>query len=239
MIKVAVAGASGRMGSLVSELVMKESDMELVLAIDPSNVGKEVGNVVISPPEELERLLAEREPDVLVDFTRADACVENVKIAVLKGVKLVVGTTGFSDSQREEIRKTIDKSVPAVISPNFSVGVNIFWKLLDFLGKHLPDYDVEIIEAHHSKKKDAPSGTAIKAAEIIKRKTSRDVPVHSIRAGDIVGEHKVICAGHGEKIEIFHQALSRITFASGAIKAIRWVMDAPPGIHSMEEVLGI
>lgn len=258
MIKVAVAGAKGRMGSLVIKNVLEDADLELVAAFDVRGVGEPVtaGGVVIKHPSEMDAELKAKKPDVLVDFTNAAAAVENVKVAARNGVRLVVGTTGFSEEQMQEMRDAIEGSVPAVISPNFSIGVNVFWRLLAHAAEYLKDYDVEIVEAHHSAKKDAPSGTALRAARIIAERkglseesfvfgrkgfsprSSTEIGIHAVRAGDIVGEHTVIFARSGERIEITHRAHSREAFARGAVLAVKWVCKKQEsGIYSMEDVL--
>lgn len=258
MIKVAVAGARGRMGSLVIKNVLEDADLELVAAFDFRGVGEPVAaeGVVIKHPSEMDAELKAKKPDVLVDFTNAEAAVENVKIAARNGVRLVVGTTGFSEGQMREMREAIDGNVPAVISPNFSIGVNVFWRLLAHAAEYLRDYDVEIVEAHHSAKKDAPSGTALKAARIIAERkglseenfvfgrrglsprSHAEIGIHAVRAGDIVGEHTAIFARRGERIELTHRAHSREAFAQGAILAVKWVFEVQEsGVYSMEDVL--
>jgi 4-hydroxy-tetrahydrodipicolinate reductase len=259
MIRVAVAGAAGRMGRLIVQNVVNDDEMKLVQAFDIREIGKDagelagVGNVGVSitHASEMENML---DADVLIDFTIADAAVENIRIASSKGVKLVVGTTGFTEEHWKKIEEFC-KNVPAVISPNFSVGVNIFWKLVEFAVQFLKDYDIEILELHHKFKKDAPSGTALKAAEIIRKHVGEkklvfgregvcprgdEIGVFAIRGGDIVGEHTVFFIGMGERIEITHRALSRQAFASGAIKAAKWIANVDkPGIYGMNDVLGL
>jgi len=241
MIKVAVCGAAGRMGSLVAQNVLQEEDMNLVAAFDVKDAGRSIGNVRISEVGRIHDVLAKTKPDVLVDFTVASGAVENAKAAAEHGVNLVIGTTGFTPEQHREMCTAIGKKVAAVISPNFAVGVNVFWKLIGDAAKYLGDVDVEIVEAHHKRKKDAPSGTAKKAAEIVRASLGKEISVHSIRSGDIVGDHLVLFAGDGERLEIKHQAHSRQAFASGAIKAIRWVAGAKKGkgVFSMNDVLGL
>jgi 4-hydroxy-tetrahydrodipicolinate reductase len=255
VIKVAVTGAAGRMGTLIIDNVLKASDLKLVGAFDIKNIGKQVGDVKIMDVKYLDAALRELKPDVLIDFTVASGAVENVKIAARNKVNLVVGTTGFTDEQRKEMEQAIGKNVAAVISSNFSVGVNVFWKILEFAAVYLKDFDIEIIEAHHRFKKDAPSGTAKTSAEIILKALKKElaftygreglkergaeIGLHAIRAGDIVGEHTVLFAGDGERIEITHRAHSRQAFASGALKAARWVVTAEKGLHSYSKVLGL
>ncbi len=259
MIRVAVAGAAGRMGRLIVQNVVKDEELELVQAFDLREIGKDAGEVAgigrvgvpITHANDMEKVL---DSDVLVDFTTAEGAVENIRVASEKGVKLVVGTTGFTEEHWERIREYC-KRVPAVISPNFSVGVNIFWKLIEYAARFLKDYDVEILEIHHRFKKDAPSGTALKAAEIVKRVIGErrlvfgregvcprgdEIGVMAIRGGDVVGEHTVFFIGMGERIEITHRALSRQAFANGAIKAVKWIAKVDkPGIYGMNEVLGL
>ncbi len=261
MIKVGVAGALGRMGSLIVRNVIEDDELELAGAFDIRETGRDVGELAgtgrtgikIQDGREIENHLDDI--DVLVDFTVAESAVENIKKSAEKGVKLVVGTTGFTESQWREIERAVKNKVPAVISPNFSIGVNVFWKAVEFLAKYLADYDIEIIEAHHRFKKDAPSGTALKTAEVIKNvlgdleivhgrsgitgERGNEIGMHAIRAGDIVGDHTVMFGSIGERIEITHRAHSRQAFASGAIKAVKFVVDKPPGIYGMDNVLGL
>lgn len=254
MIKVAVTGALGRMGSLVIGEIKNSLDMELVAGFDIHGAGRPLlGNVFVSEAVDLEKVLARTKPDVLIDFTSASAAVGTVSSAASIGVDLVVGTTGFSESQLDQMKNAIEGRIAAVISPNFSIGVNVFWKLLAAAATTLKDYDIEIIEAHHNQKKDAPSGTALAAVEVLKSATGtsevvhgrkgmalrgKEIGVHAVRAGDIVGDHTVLFAGPGERLEIRHQAHSRSAFASGAIRAARWVVKADPGVYSMSDVLG-
>ncbi len=263
MIKIAVTGACGRMGGLIIENVLKSKDLKLVSAIDVTSIGKDIGevmrvgklNVVVEDANQIEAALERAKPDVLIDFTIASAAVKNVLAGARKKVALVVGTTGFTQEQRSLMENAIkDNNVAAVISPNFSIGVNVFWGLLAEAAKRLGDYDVEIIEAHHNQKKDAPSGTAMKAAEVISKTLGgrefvygrhgisprqKEIGIHAVRGGDIVGDHTVLFAGDGERIEIKHQAHSRQAFARGAVRAAAWVSTAKPGIYEMADVLGI
>ncbi|SDK26886.1 4-hydroxy-tetrahydrodipicolinate reductase [Methanoculleus thermophilus] len=252
MIKVVISGALGRMGTTIGRIVDESPDMELVGGIDIRE-GTLYGTQVV-PAEKLDELLKEKKPDVLIDFTIAAAAVENIKIAAQNNVALIVGTTGFSPEQRETIRTAIEGNVPAVISSNFSVGVNIFWKLVREAARELGDYDIEVTEAHHRHKKDAPSGTAKTILEILDQElgnrekvygrvgeTERkgEIGVHVIRGGDIVGDHAVLFAGNFECIEISHRAYDRAIFAQGAVRAARWVVGREPRIYSMQDVLGI
>lgn len=264
-IKVAVAGARGRMGSQVVRGVLENDKMKLVAGFDPTGVGEELApGIKISSPAEMENVLKVVKPDVFVDFTNAAAAVGNVKVAARNKVKLVVGTTGFSAEQFTELENVIKAHVPAIISPNFSIGVNVFWKLIAEAARQLQTYQyhVEIIEMHHSHKKDAPSGTAVKAAGIISKyigagaegggkttilygrqgitgeRTDEEIGIHAVRAGDIVGDHTVLYAGKGERLEIIHRAHSREAFAQGALKAIEWISEKErSGIYSMDEMM--
>jgi 4-hydroxy-tetrahydrodipicolinate reductase len=258
-IKVAVAGARGRMGSQVVRSIIENGNMELVAGFDPSGVGEEAApGIKMSSHDDMEKVLKEVKPDVFVDFTNAAAAVENVKVAARNKVKLVVGTTGFSEEQLKEMENAIKDNVPTIISPNFSIGVNVFWKLIAEAARHLQayQYHVEIMEMHHSHKKDAPSGTAVKAAEIISNyiggktafiygrqgitgeRTDEEIGIHAVRAGDIVGEHTVLYAGKGERLEITHRAHSREAFAQGAIKAIEWISGKEKsGIYTMDAMM--
>ena len=263
MIKIAVTGACGRMGGLIIENVMKSGDMKLVAAIDVTSIGKDIGdvmragklNVPVRDANDIGNVLGSTKPDVLIDFTVAAAAVKNVTAAARRKVNLVVGTTGFTPEQRAVMEDAVKSNgVAAVISPNFSIGVNVFWGLLAEAAKRLSDYDIEIIEAHHNQKKDAPSGTAVKAAEVLSKMLGgrelvygrqgisprrKEIGIHAVRGGDIVGDHTVLFAGDGERIEIKHQAHSRQAFAKGAVKAAEWISSASPGIYEMADVLGI
>ncbi len=272
MIKVAVTGACGRMGSKIIKTILAQDDMDVVAAIEVPNTvleGKDVGEIIglgavgikISGAENLKDVLEATKPDVLVDFTIANAALNTIKTSAKSGVNLVVGTTGFSDEQMTEITGSIKTNkVKAVIAPNMAVGVNVFFKVLKDLAPILGDYDVEIIEAHHKHKKDAPSGTAVKAAEIIAtelnrdldevgvygrhgvvgERTAKEIGIHAVRGGDIVGDHTVLFAGEGERLEIVHRAQSRQSFVTGVIKAIRYVVTADEGrINDMGDVLGL
>ncbi|HML04292.1 MAG TPA: 4-hydroxy-tetrahydrodipicolinate reductase [Methanobacterium sp.] len=272
MIGVAVTGASGRMGSKIIKTILKQDDMKVVAAIEAPETpleGKDIGEIIgvgkmdvpVNGAEKLAEVLKEKKPDVLVDFTIANAAVNTIKTSAECGVNVVVGTTGITDGQMNEIRDAIaENKIKAVISPNMAVGVNVFFKVIKDLAKILNDYDIEIIEAHHKHKADAPSGTAVKAYEIIADELGRnkeescvygrhgivgarseeEIGMHAVRGGDIVGDHTVLFAGDGERIELVHRAHSRQAFVSGVIKAVRFVINAPEGkISDMADVLGL
>ena len=272
MIEVAVTGANGRMGSKIIKNILIQDDMKIVTAIEAPESpleGKDIGellgvgkmDVPVTGAQKLAQILKEEKPDVLVDFTIANAAVNTIKTSAQCGVNVVVGTTGLTDVQMEELEKVIaDSKIKAVIAPNMAVGVNVFFKVIRDLAKILYDYDIEIMEAHHKNKADAPSGTAIKAFEIIAdelgrnkdescvygrkglvgARTKEEIGIHAIRGGEIVGDHTVLFAGDGERIEIVHRAHSRQAFVNGVIKAIRFVVKAPEGyISDMADVLGL
>lgn len=272
MIKIAVTGAGGRISSEIIKSILKQDDMKVVAAIGSPNTplqGKDVGDIIgvgnigvpVNGTQQLAEILKEKKPDVLVDFTIANAAVDTIKISAECGVNVVVGTTGFSDEQMVLIKESIEaNNIKAVIAPNMAIGVNVFFKIIKDLAKILSDYDIEIIEAHHKHKSDAPSGTAVKAYEIIREalgknrdetyvygmqgmigaRTPEEIGMHAVRGGDIVGDHTVLFAGDGERIELVHRAHSRQSFVMGVIKAIRYVVGAPEGkITDMGDVLAI
>lgn len=252
MAKVVVCGASGRMGQILGRMVHESEDLELIGGINlrPSSF---FGTEIVET-KNAEALLKKMKPDVLIDFTVASAVVENVKLAARNNVALVVGTTGISSEQRAEMENAICGHVPAVISTNFSVGMNIFWQLLRESARLLKEYDIEVIEAHHRNKKDAPSGTAKTILQILDEEagarkklygregiTERkdEIGVHVIRGGDIVGDHKIMFSKNFETIELSHRAYDRSVFASGALMAARWVVGKKPGVYGMSDVLGL
>jgi 4-hydroxy-tetrahydrodipicolinate reductase len=242
------------MGTLVIQELFQQEDMILVAGLDIIGEGKPlIEGVSVMHSSKSREVLSLIKPDVLIDFTEPNAALQNVLDAADIGIDLVVGTTGFKQEQIAQMRKAVEGNVAAVISPNFSLGVNVFWKLIALAVETLKGYDIEVIEAHHNLKKDAPSGTALAALEILKKTLGtvevvsgrqgihlrgKEIGVHAIRAGDIVGDHTVLFAGPGERLEIKHQAHNRMAFASGAIKAARWVTSAKPGIYNMGDVLG-
>jgi len=272
MIKVAVTGANGRIGSKIIKTMLKQEDMKVVAAIGAPNTpleGKDIGEVIgvgelgvrVNGAQRLAAVLKETKPNVLVDFTIANAAVDTIRTSADCGVNVVVGTTGLKDEQLIEIKKSVQENkIKAVISPNMAVGVNVFFKIVGELANILNDFDIEIIETHHNHKVDAPSGTAIKAYKIIAEVLGRNkdetcvygrqgmvgarntevMGIHAVRGGDIVGDHTLLFAGEGERIEIVHRAQSRQSFVTGVIKAVRYVVGAPEGkISDMGDVLGI
>jgi 4-hydroxy-tetrahydrodipicolinate reductase len=256
-MKVTICGAAGRMGRTILTLAKLDGEIQIsgVLESD-GNKAIGTGDPVIYSIKDLKSFLSET--DSLIDFTNPESTLKNLEVAEEFKVPVVIGTTGFDEEQRNKIAE-ISKSVPIVFSPNMSVGVNILFKLVENVVKKIPDYDIEIIEIHHNKKKDSPSGTAAKLLEIAASSLGKDinetavygrhsqdavrkkgeVGLFSIRAGDIVGEHTVYLAGPGERIELTHRAHSRDTFASGALRAAKWVANQKPGLYDMIDVLGI
>ncbi len=256
-------GAGGRMGRSLIEACHSTEGLDLTVATErpgSSLVGVDAGemagvgrvNVTIS-----EELKAADEFDVLIDFTRPEATLAHLEICQTSGRRIVIGTTGFSDEQRRSIDEA-GKDIGIVIAPNMGVGVNLCFKLLDIAAKVLGDeVDIEVIEAHHRHKVDAPSGTALRMGEIVATALGRDlkdcavygreghtgarerktIGFESIRAGDIVGEHTVMFAADGERVEISHKASSRLTFAKGALRAAGWLMSKGKGVFDMQDVL--
>lgn len=252
MTKVVVAGAFGRMGTTLSRMIAEADDLELVGGVD-IRAGTQFGADVVEPGE-LGTLLEEWHPDVLLDFTVAAAAVENIRVAADHGVALVVGTTGFSEQQTAANRAAIEGRVPVVISSNYAIGVNVLWRLVREAAPLLAGYDIEVVEAHHRYKKDAPSGTAKTILGILDEtlgervkvygregmaERGNEIGVHAIRGGDIVGDHAVIFAGNYETITLSHRAYDRAVLATGALRAARWVVGKPVGLHTFAEVLGL
>ena len=263
--RVAVAGASGRMGRMLIEAIQGSGDCVLAGALDlPGSPGLgqdaaaflgHTSGVLIT--DDLHAGL--QGADVLIDFTRPEGTLTHLQVCAALGVKAVVGTTGFSDAQKADIAALAQKTA-IVLAPNMSVGVNVTLKLLEMAAKALATgYDIEIIEAHHRHKVDAPSGTALKMGEVIAGALGRDlndcavyaregvtgerdpssIGFATIRGGDIVGDHTVLFAGTGERIEITHKSSSRATYAQGSLRAVRFLRDQATGMFDMFDVLGL
>jgi 4-hydroxy-tetrahydrodipicolinate reductase len=222
-VRVLLIGAAGRMGKTVRGLAENDSDIQIAGQCDLGDA--------MEP--------AMKDCDVAIDFSQADSIDEICRAALNCGKPLVIGTTGHSQQQRQTIKETAD-SVPIVLASNFSVGVNVlFWltqRAAEFLGA---DFNPEIVETHHKMKKDAPSGTAKTLAEILKAARNSEIPIQSIREGDVVGEHSIIFSGPAERLELTHRAANRGIFALGALRAAKWIVDKPPGLCSMQNVLGL
>jgi 4-hydroxy-tetrahydrodipicolinate reductase len=224
-VRVLLVGAAGRMGKTISDLANEDPEIEIV------------GRCDLGDPIEPSM----RHCNVAIDFSHANAITEICSAALQLRKPLVVGTTGHSKEERQMIEETA-QSLPIVFASNFSVGVNVlFWltrKAAEQLGG---DFEAEIVETHHKMKKDAPSGTAKTLAELLKaaKEMQRETPVQSIREGDVVGEHTVIFGGPGERLELTHRAGNREIFGRGALRAAKWIIDQPPGLYSMQNVLGL
>jgi 4-hydroxy-tetrahydrodipicolinate reductase len=224
-LRVLLIGAAGRMGKTISDLAKNYPKIDIIARCDLGDP--------IEP--------AMRNCDVAIDFSHAGATTETCRAALQHRKPLVIGTTGHSTEQRSTIEETA-QSLPIVFASNFSIGVNVlFWltrKAFDQLGGN---FDVAIVETHHKMKKDAPSGTAKTLAEVLKatKKTKGEIPIQSIREGDVVGDHTVIFSGPGERLELTHRAASREIFARGALRAAEWIVSQPPGLYSMQNVLGL
>ncbi len=260
-MRVAVSGAAGAMGLRVIALIAAAPDMELAAAIDRADhpdAGRDAG--LLARVGELGVPLGAEltgEPDVAIDFSIPAATLALARQCAEKGVPLLIGTTGLPAETRSEIETDVASRVPVLIAANMSLGVNLLMRLVETAAKALPGYDVEIVEAHHRRKKDAPSGTAKELANrllealgrgeealiygregIVGARTGEEIAVHAVRGGDIVGDHTVLFAGDGERIELTHRASSRDVFAQGALRAARFLAEQQPGLYSMQDVLG-
>lgn len=262
-MKIAVNGCLGRMGSLIARKIHESSDLELAAGfempgIDP--IGNDLGEslrlgtigVEISPADEMEQVLLGC--DALIDFTAPSATEQAIRYCLITETRMVIGTTGLDEEQMELVDDAA-REVAVVQSPNYAVGVNVFWNLVRSAAELLPGYDAEVIEAHHRHKKDAPSGTALRAAEEIRgvrggdlvhgreglvgERSDDEIGMHAVRAGDIAGDHTVLLAGDGERVEITHRAHGRDPFANGALRAARYVEDRGPGRYDMTDVLSL
>lgn len=219
--KVVVVGICGKMGSVMAEVIKKEKDMELLGGVEKDN------------PEYPSDIRKFSNADVFIEFTNPEATIQHIRLVYKP---YVIGTTGFSQVQWKEIEEKA-KVMPILFSPNFSLGINLLFKLTEDVSSVLKNYDTEVIELHHSEKKDAPSGTARRLMEIVKRVKREEPGVVSVRAGDITGEHTVLFATKGERIELTHKASSRVAFARGAVLAVRFIHSKPSGLYSMRDVL--
>jgi len=264
-LKIAVAGASGRMGRMLIEAILNADDTALAGALDVAgspNVGTDAAAFLGKPAgiqieAELSKGLANA--DFLIDFTRPEGTLKHLEYCAAHGIKMIIGTTGFDEAGKAAIAAAAKKTA-IVFAPNMSIGVNVTMKLLEMAAKSFSHgYDIEIIEAHHRHKVDAPSGTALRMGEVIADALGRDlkeVAVYAregvtgerdpssigfatIRGGDIVGDHTVLFAGIGERIEITHKSASRVTYAHGSLRAARFLADKTNGLYDMQDVLGL
>ena len=266
MTRIAITGAAGRMGRSLIEACQQTDGLEVTVALEhPKStlLGSDAGDLAgigkLGIVVGTDLAAVSGEFDVLIDFTRPESTLANLEICRQAGRRMVIGTTGFSDEQKAQIAAAA-QDIAIVFAPNMSVGVNLCLKLLDTAARVLgDDVDIEIIEAHHRHKVDAPSGTALRMGEVIAAVLGRDLTTcavygreghtgerdrktigfETIRAGDIVGDHTVLFAGTGERVEITHKASSRMTFANGAVRAAAWLMAQKPGLFDMQDVLGL
>jgi 4-hydroxy-tetrahydrodipicolinate reductase len=264
-MKIAVAGASGRMGRMLIEAIVADPDAQLAGALDiaaspaigsdaAAFLGKPAGIAIES---DLSKGLAQSQ--FLIDFTRPEGTLKHLEYCAQHGIKMIIGTTGFDDAGKAAI-EAASKKTAIVFAPNMSVGVNVTMKLLELAAKSFSHgYDIEIIEAHHRHKVDAPSGTALKMGEVIADALGRDlkdvgvfaregvtgerdpssIGFATIRGGDIVGDHTVLFAGIGERIEITHKSSSRVTYAHGSLRAAHFLQQKNTGLYDMQDVLGL
>jgi len=265
MLNIAIAGSSGRMGRSLLEAVAQMPDMRLHAALERTGgmyLGKDAGELIGSPVGVVIRddvAGALQGCDVLIDFTRPEATLQHMELCRKHGVKMVIGTTGFTPEEKERIFAA-SRDCGIVFAPNMSVGVNLLFKLLDTAARVLNEgYDIEVLEAHHRHKVDAPSGTALRLGEVVAHALGRDlaecavygregvtgerspstIGFATVRGGDIVGDHTVLFAGVGERVEITHKASSRATFALGALRAARFLAGRGAGLYDMQDVLGL
>lgn len=266
MTRIAIAGAAGRMGKVLIEAISVTEGVSLgaatarpgstLVGVDAGEMAG-VGHCGVAIADSLSAVIDDF--DVLVDFTFPDLTLENLALCNEAGKSMVIGTTGLTDGEKQQLQQ-LATQVPVVFAPNMSVGVNLVLQLLQTAARVLgEDSDIEIIEAHHRHKKDAPSGTALRMGEVVAETLGRDlsecavygregftgerpkdvIGFETIRAGDIVGEHTVLFAGLGERVEISHKASSRMTFARGALRAALWLQGRPAGVYDMQDVLGL
>lgn len=266
MIKIGISGTAGRMGRTLVAAVVQNPHTRLAAAIEHQGsrwIGADAGDLAgigtlgIGLVDEPAAAIASS--DVLVDFTVPEATMANLALCRAAGKPIVIGTTGLDQAQRRELSRTAEV-LPIVLAPNFSAGVNLTFKLIELAARALgEDFDIEVIEAHHRHKVDAPSGTALRMGEILASALDRDfgtsavysrqgrigerdrktIGFATVRGGDIVGEHTVLYAGLGERLEITHRASSRMTFANGAVRAAVWLAGQTAGLYDMQDVLGL
>lgn len=266
MTRIGVAGAAGKMGSRITALSREYEGLRLAGAFERKghkDIGRDIGTIAgagesgIRLSDDINEII--NGVDLIIDFTSVESTKENLRAASSAGKAMVIGTTGFSKDDMKELGPLV-KGIPCVMASNMSMGVNLLLKVLqDITGVLGDDYDIEIVEAHHRLKKDAPSGTALKMAQVladaagrnleevavyarkglIGERRKKEIGIQTLRAGDIVGEHTVIFGGLGERIEITHKASSRDTFARGALRAALWLAGKPAGLYDMQDVLGL
>jgi 4-hydroxy-tetrahydrodipicolinate reductase len=268
MIKAVVAGAAGRMGARIIQVLSASEGIRFSAALERKGhplAGQDACMLAGLPSQGAHAIITDdvqaalSAGEVLIDFTMPEATIEHVKACAALGKAVVIGTTGFSKEQLLEIDACARK-IPCMLSPNMSIGVNLCFKILAEIATVIGnDYDMEIVEAHHRLKKDAPSGTALKMAQVLAQavgrnleevgvyarkgmtgeRSKKEIGIQTLRGGDIVGDHTVMFAGTGERIELTHRATSRDTFAAGAVRAAKWLVSKKPGLYDMQDVLGL
>lgn len=266
MIKIGVVGAAGRMGKTIVSCIEDTEGVTLGGGTEAAGnpaLGQDVGELAgigkkrVVLRDDLAEMM--KSCDVVIDFSTPESSMRTLKEAVAQKKSVVFGTTGLSPAEKDQLQQAA-KTIRCVFAPNMSIGVNVMFKVVGDVARILGDaYDVEIVEAHHKFKKDAPSGTAVRLSEVVADSLQRnldevgvygrkgfsegrgpkEIGVHTVRAGDIVGEHRVMFGGMGETLEVFHRAQSRETFARGSIRAAQWVVDQSPGLYDMQDVLGL
>jgi 4-hydroxy-tetrahydrodipicolinate reductase len=266
MVKIAVTGAAGRMGGRIISIIAGTEGVELAGALEHEGhaaIGKDAGELAgigalrVNISSDTESVL--KAVDLVIDFTFPEVTLPLLKVVASLGKAAVIGSTGFTESERSELEQ-ISAGIPVVFAPNMSMGVNVLFKLVSEAARALgDDFDIEMVETHHRMKKDAPSGTAMKLAELaaeavgrkigdvgvyerhgmIGARTKDEIGVQTLRGGDVVGDHTVYFYGMGERVELTHRATSRDTFASGSVKAALWLKGREPGLYDMQDVLGL
>jgi len=266
MADVVVAGAAGRMGNRLVALLQEDKELRLVAALEAPGhpaLGRDAGEAAgvgrLTVPITADAEAALGKDRILIEFSVPEASLAHARLAARLGGRAVIGTTGFTPAQREELA-AIGRSIAILVAPNMSVGVNVAFRILADMARMLgDDYDVEIVETHHRFKKDAPSGTALRMAEVVAEalgrdltkaavydrhdrlaeRTRKEIGMAALRSGDVVGEHTVSFGALGERLELTHRAQSRDNFARGALRATRFIATARPGLYSMQDVLGL
>jgi 4-hydroxy-tetrahydrodipicolinate reductase len=257
-VKIAVTGAGGRMGRALIEAIQADGTQTLAAALDAAGspaIGQAAAGVKIGS----DIATAVAAADVLIDFTRPEGTMKHLDACVKQSRAMVIGTTGLSDAERKKISEAA-KKIPIVMSPNFAIGVNVLFKVVETAARALGEgYDVEIVEAHHRHKVDAPSGTALKLGELVAsalktdlsaaaahgrsgdtgERPAKQIGFHAIRGGDVVGEHTVLFLGAGERLELAVRSQSRMTYAGGAVRAAKWLRGRAAGLYDMFDVLGL
>ncbi len=267
MIRVLVVGAAGRMGRRLVSLISEDDELELAGAIEAAGspfLGQDAGVVAGGPAQGIaissDLAAVAGRADVMIDFSVRDGARERLQTALAAGCNCVLGVTGFTEAEQAELKAAVPTGGKLVFAPNFSVGVNLLFALCERAAKILgAEWDIEVLEMHHNQKVDAPSGTAARLGEILAAARGLDYPaaarhgrqgpvgkrpkdeigMHALRGGDVVGDHSVILAAAGERLELTHRAASRDTFARGALRAVKFLAAAAPGVYDMQQVLGL